>query len=71
MATPPVLLVTRIWLGRASSLKRLRWNMYSPESTKRLIVRAKLKSVPSPLSFSSCIVTTGFSCAPSVVLAST
>ncbi|MFG1658169.1 hypothetical protein ACGFIY_16745 [Micromonospora chersina] len=52
-------------------MNRFRWNMYCPESTNRLMVRAEPNGVPAPESFSSCIPTTGFVCAPSVVRAST
>ena len=45
--------------------------MYCPESTNRLIVRAKPNGVPLPESFSSCIATIGSACCPSVVRAST
>ena len=71
MAEPPVLLVTRIWLGRTATLARLRWNMYTPESMNRLMFRAVPNGVLGPVSLASCIVITGFDCCPSVVRAST
>ena len=40
---------TRIRSGCVATLNRLRWNMYTPESTKRLIARAEMNSVPGPL----------------------
>ncbi len=71
--TPLIVDVTRIRFGGVfmSTLNRLRWNMYSPESTNRDIVRGETNAVPSPVSLSSVIPTTGVVCAPLVVRAST
>jgi hypothetical protein len=59
IASPPVLEVTRMRLGRSLTLNRLRWNMYSPESSKRAMFRSEVNDVPGPVSFSSRITIPG------------
>ena len=55
VVTPPVELVTRIWLGRASSLNRFRWNMYSPGVDEPAHGAGEAERGALPESFSSCI----------------
>ena len=64
--TPAMLDVTRIWFGRVmSTLNRLRWNMYSPESTNRAHrARRDERACPRPCRSRASSPTTGSSARP-------